>query len=196
MAGKKKYLSDDGLRYYDTLVKGELAKKASGADLDALEAKVDEMVAEGGEPNVIESITVNGTPVPVTGKAAAITTPTTVAELTDAVDYAKKADVPTTVAELTDAGDYALKTDVQSAVHYKGTVATYSALPSTGLVVGDLYNVEQADAAHGVRAGDNVVWNGSAWDVQAGTVDLSGYVQASDLVEITNAEIDAIVAGE
>ena len=196
MAGTKKYLSEDGLRYYDNLIQAKIDAKASDADLDALEAKVDQMIAEGGEPNVIESITVNGTPAPVANKVAAITTPTTVAEMSDAGTYAKKADVPTTVAELTDAGDYALKTDVQSAVHYKGTVATYSALPSTGLVVGDLYNVEQADSAHGVRAGDNVVWNGTGWDVQAGTIDLSGYVQASDLVEITNSEIDSIVAGE
>lgn len=177
MAGKKKYLDEDGLRYYDTLMRGKIDLKADAADLDALEDKVDDMIAEGGEPNVIEKVKVNGTAL--------------VPDATKAVDVT----VPTTVAELTDADDYAKKSDVTSAVKYKGTVATYAALPSANRAVGDLYNVEQADATHGVRAGDNVVWNGTAWDVQSGTVDLSDYVLESDLEAITNSEIDSIVEG-
>lgn len=79
-----------------------------------------------------------------------------------------------------------------SAVTYKGTVASYSALPTSGQTTGDMYNITAADSSHGIKAGDNVVWNGTDWDVQSGTVDLSGCVQNADA--ITNAEIDTIVA--
>lgn len=106
-----------------------------------------------------------------------------------------KADKATTLAGygITDAYTKAeVDGIVTSAVRYKGTKETYSDLPTSGNKVGDMWNITAADASHGVNAGDNVVWNGTSWDVQAGTVDLSGYVQASDV--ITNAEIDAIVA--
>lgn len=80
-----------------------------------------------------------------------------------------------------------------SAVHYKGTKTDYSALPTSGNQTGDMWNITNADATHGINAGDNVVWNGSSWDVQAGTVDLSSYVKTTDL--IANSDIDIIVAG-
>lgn len=90
--------------------------------------------------------------------------------------------------------DYAKKSDIASVYKYKGTVSTYAELPSSDQQVGDTYNVEAADASHNVKAGDNVSWNGTAWDVLAGTVDLSGYVEDADLVEITTVEIDNIIA--
>lgn len=60
---------------------------------------------------------------------------------------------------------------------YKGSVATYADLPTTGQKIGDVYNVETADPDHGIKAGDNVAWNGTKWDVLAGNHDLSGYAQ-------------------
>lgn len=90
--------------------------------------------------------------------------------------------------------DYAKKADIASVYKYKGTVSTYAELPSSDQQIGDTYNVETADAEHNVKAGDNVSWNGTAWDVLAGTVDLSGYVEDADLVEITTEEIDDIIA--
>ena len=42
------------------------------------------------------------------------------------------------------------------------------------------------------NAVDNVAWNGTTWDVLAGTVDLTAYMLASDLVAITNTELDDI----
>ena len=53
------------------------------------------------------------------------------------------------------------------AMHYKGQVATYSALPSSGNVQGDVWNVESD--------GHNYAWNGTGWDKLAGEVDLSDY---------------------
>lgn len=72
-----------------------------------------------------------------------------------------------------------------SAVKYRGSVASFSALPASGQSVGDMYNIKAAGGtdANGtaIRAGDNVVWNGSGWDDQAGTVDLSNYYTKSEV---------------
>lgn len=85
---------------------------------------------------------------------------------------------------------------------YKGTVATYSALPTADRATGDVYNVETADKANGIKAGDNVVWNGTGWDNLGGTVDLSAYATKDELANkvdkngtdrlITETEGDAI----
>lgn len=91
--------------------------------------------------------------------------------------------------------NYALKSDVSSALKYKGSKNTYAELSVSENVVGDVWNIVQADPSHNVKAGDNVAWNGTDWDVLSGTVDLSGYVQNSDLVEITTEEIDDIIDG-
>lgn len=60
--------------------------------------------------------------------------------------------------------------------HYKGNVATYGELPADA-EIGDVYNVQAADEANGVKAGDNVAWDGSAWDVLSGVFDLSAYAK-------------------
>lgn len=60
---------------------------------------------------------------------------------------------------------------------YKGSVAIYADLPTTGQKVGDVWNVETADPDHGIKAGDNVAWDGAQWDALGGNHDLSGYAQ-------------------
>lgn len=83
---------------------------------------------------------------------------------------------------------------VSGALHYKGSKDTYADLPTSGNSTGDVWNIVNADATHGVKAGDNVAWNGKSWDVLSGTVDLSAYMLTSDMEAITNSEIDTIVA--
>lgn len=83
---------------------------------------------------------------------------------------------------------------VSGALHYKGSKDTYADLPTSGNSTGDVWNIVNADATHGVKAGDNVAWNGESWDVLSGTVDLSAYMLTSDMEAITNSEIDTIVA--
>ncbi|MCH4096330.1 MAG: hypothetical protein LKE88_06765 [Acidaminococcus provencensis] len=72
-----------------------------------------------------------------------------------------------------------------SAVKYRGSVTSYSALPTTGLSTGDMYNVKAAGGtdANGtaIKAGDNLVYNGSGWDDQSGTVDLSNYYNRAEM---------------
>ena len=60
---------------------------------------------------------------------------------------------------------------------YKGSVATYADLPTTGQKVGYVWNVATADPDHGIKAGDNVAWDGAQWDILGGNHDLSGYAQ-------------------
>ena len=64
---------------------------------------------------------------------------------------------------------------ISSTFHYKGSVNTYADLPSSEQQVGDVWNVATADTTHGIKAGDNVCWDGNNWDVLSGVVDLSVY---------------------
>lgn len=80
--------------------------------------------------------------------------------------YLRKDDANTT---------YAKKSDISNVYKFKGTKTNYSELPTTGVVAGDVWNITNADAAHGIKAGDNVAWNGTAWDNLSGVTDLSGY---------------------
>lgn len=68
---------------------------------------------------------------------------------------------------------------LSSVLNYKGSVDNYSDLPADA-VKGDVYNVKNADTVHGVKAGDNVAFDGEAWDVLAGTVELSGYLTKTE----------------
>lgn len=70
---------------------------------------------------------------------------------------------------------------------YKGSVETYADLPTSGQKVGDVYNVKQADHNHKIKAGDNVAWDGTAWDILAGDTDLSGYAQLNSANTFTAA---------
>ena len=136
--------------------------------------KVDTLEANGGQPNVIETVKVNGAAVSVEGKAVNI-----------------------------DLSSYATKSDITSVYKYKGSVANYSELPSEGLVVGDVYDVQNADVANGVEAGANLAWNGSSWDNLGGKfdasalatkVELESYMLSADLIEATDDEVKALFA--
>ena len=111
-ASTKKFLDENGLLYYDGKIKGRLntkVDKVTGKGLstndltnelkqtyDETVSKVDQIIAEGGEPNVIETVKVNGTALtPDAEKAVNI----------DLSGYAKTTDLPTKVSDLTNDGD-------------------------------------------------------------------------------------------
>lgn len=75
---------------------------------------------------------------------------------------------------------------------YAGSVDNYSDLPVSGNNVGDVWNIVNADAAHQIKAGDNVIWNGKAWDNLSGFVDLSNYPTNED---VAKAVIDTTYSG-
>ena len=97
----------------------------------------------------------------------------------------------TNAKSYTDAEIGKVKAKMVAGMHYKGSVDNYSDLPTTN-EVGDMWNVKTASEHN--KAGDNVVWDGKEWDNQGGTIDLSGYVKDTDIVALTNEEIDTITA--
>lgn len=97
----------------------------------------------------------------------------------------------TNAKSYTDAEIDKVKAKMVAGMHYKGSVDNYSDLPTTN-EVGDMWNVKTASEHN--KAGDNVVWDGQAWDNQGGTIDLSDYVKDTDIVALTNEEIDTITA--
>lgn len=168
---------------YTTTEKSKLAGIAAGANNYALPTASDTVL---GGVKVGSNLTIsNGVLSAVQGSVdltpyakktdltgyATTTALASYAKTTDLASYAKTADIAST---------YAKKTDISTAFRYKGSVDTYSALPTNGVAVGDVYNITAADTGHGVKAGDNVAWNGNDWDNLSGVVDLSAYLKSSD----------------
>ena len=77
---------------------------------------------------------------------------------------------------------------VSAVMRYKGSKDTYDDLPAEGNVIGDVWNIATANIAQGIKAGDNVAWNGTGWDILGGAVDLSGYATKTDL----NGKVDKV----
>lgn len=126
--------------------------------------------------------------------------PTEVSAWTAWVEYAIKTDLDSTTTALTEKittvannlatheADFsnphkvtAEQLGLTTVYQYKGSVATYADLPTTGQKVGDVWNVETADPDHGIKAGDNVAWDGAQWDILGGNHDLSGYAQLNQV---------------
>lgn len=76
---------------------------------------------------------------------------------------------------------------IGAALKYKGSVATYSALPSTGQEIGDFWNV--------LDTGKNYAWTGTEWDDVSGIVDLSAYRTAAQQDVIDATKQDTLVSG-
>jgi len=90
--------------------------------------------------------------------------------------------------EFSNAEDYALKSDISTVYRYKGSLENDTALP-TNAELGDTYNLVSSDL---FGDGANVAWDGTKWDNLGSTIDLSGYVEKTELQEIGNEEIDTI----
>ncbi len=69
---------------------------------------------------------------------------------------------------------------VSGVLHYKGTKASSSALPSSGNVTGDVWHVTDTGAEY--------AWDGSVWQELGTAVDLSGYLQSSDIASWAKAD--------
>lgn len=122
-------LNSTGLQYLINRLKAMFATQDA---LDALDDRVDAIVAEGGEPNVIETVKVNGSALtPDANKAVDVPVPTTVAELSDSSDYAQTADIPTTTSALTNDGDGQSPFATQAYVGTNGGKIDYIAVNGT-----------------------------------------------------------------
>lgn len=79
---------------------------------------------------------------------------------------------------------------ISKVYRYKGSKQTYSQLLQVqSPVIGDVYNVVQADPVHDVNAGDNFAWDGTGWDNLRGIIDLSDYYTK----EQTDDKIDDVL---
>ena len=116
------------------------------ADADGLQSKEQfskvEGIEAGAQVNIIEKVSVNGSPLAISSKGVNV-----------------------------DLTNYVQKEDVASALRYQGSVATFDALPAEA-TKGDMYNVKAAwdDTEGHHAAGTNVAWSGTAWDAMATNV--------------------------
>ena len=130
-------------------------------------------IASGSQVNVLEGIQRNGNTVTITNKIANISVPTATSDLTNDSGFVTSSDV-----------DTAISAAMTTVMNYKGTKATVAELPSTGNTKGDVWHV--------TATGGEYAWDGIEWQELGSTVDLSGYVQSSDMVAITSTEINTI----
>ena len=170
----------------------------------------------------IDKIKVNGTEQTITNKAVDITVPTNTNQLTNGAGFItgiNSSDVTTALGytpyNSTNPSGYQTSSDVETAINTKisstykakGSV-TFANLPSaTSTNEGNVYNITDSftttsdfveGAGNTYPAGTNVVIINTTgttykYDVLAGFVDLSGYELSSNLVAVTNGEIDTIV---
>lgn len=188
-----KYLDNDGLLYLWGLIKAQVSNaaatkvdKESGKVLSSNDYTDDEKsklgnVAAGAQVNKIESIKVNGVVQDIKTKEVDITVPTDNASLANGAGYQKAAEVQ---AAINEALSGITGIDFQ----------IVSALPATGKK-GTIYLM-----AHSHGTGDSYdeyIWlpTSSKFEKIGNTdIDLSGYLKKTDMVAITNAEIDSITA--
>ena len=136
-----------------------------------------------GDENVIEAIQVNGVAITVSGKTVNIPVPTEadIRTLITGSGYQTSNDVDTAIAAAL-AGVTSIEFEV------------VQSLPQTG-EPGVIYLV--SNSGTGNNAYDEYIYisgdpSGSFEKIGSTSVDLSGYVQSSQMHALTNAEIDAI----
>lgn len=189
----KKYLDENGLLYFWQKIGNKFVAKETGKGLstndltNALKQTYDDtvstvagIVAEGGEPNVIEIVKVNGTALtPDSNKAVDVTVPTNNSQLTNGAGYQNASQVQTAINSAI-AGITGIEFEV------------VQSLPATG-ETGVIYLLSNGGSGQNIY--DEYIWVNNAFEkIGTTAVDLTNYVQFSDLVAITNAEIDTIVA--
>ena len=165
-----KYLDQNGLLYLWQKIKGGFVARESGKGLstnDYTDAEKAQVAAVASKAP-LASPDLTGTPTAPTAAAGTNTTQiATTAFVKSAVDTA-----------------------IGGVSQFRFEVV--AALPAAG-ETGIIYLVAHAHGAG--DAYDEYVWVGSAYEKIGNTdIDLSGYLLASDLVAITNAEIDAAAA--
>lgn len=180
----KKYLDNDGLLYFWQKVVNRFVAKDGNkvlSDENYTTAEKTKLagIETGAEVNDIAVIKVNNTAQTITNKEVNITVPTNNNQLTNGAGYQTASDV---------------SSSINSAI---GGITGISfeivqALPATG-EAGVIYLISNSGTSPNIY--DEYIYVNNAFEKIGTTdVDLSGYLQTSDLVAITNAEIDTIVA--
>ncbi len=196
MDDKKEYLGKNALAHLKLLIKEDLNNKvdkdgnkvlSSNDFTDDLKTKLENAPTQEDIPSLEGYAKENKIP-----DVSNFQTSEQVEEAITSKGYATESFVTEKGYQTADDVDKKINSKISTVMDYKGEVNTYEELPKEEVKKGDVYNVKTADETHGVKAGDNVAWNGTDWDVLAGTFDTTGLVKTSDLEEITNPEIDEI----
>ena len=172
------FLDDNGVSHFWEKIKNKFVAKVDGKGLSTNDytaeekAKLENIEKGANKTTVTDSLTSTSTTAALSAKQGKV--------LNEAINTVKNS-IPTKVSDFSDAGNYALKTDLTTVYKWKGSVATEADLPTSGMSVGDTYDI-QAKSSYG-EAGTNVAWTGSAWDSLGSTFKVE---------TITNAELDEI----
>lgn len=220
-----KYLDNNGLLYFWQQLKTKLAGKVdveTGKGLStndfttALKSKL-EGIEASADVNIIESITYNGTAVPITSKTAAVTGPTKTSDLTNDSGFITSQDISgkldksggTMTGTLTLSGaptanlhaatkkyvDDAIATSESGAAKFQGDLNAQSTLTNANYKKGWYWVVGTVGTYAGqvCEVGDMVYAiedKGASYSASDFTV-----IQTNlDIASITNAEIDTILA--
>ena len=156
---------------YTTTEKNKLAGLENYDDTE-----IKNQIAQAGK---IDTIKVNGTAQAVTNKTVELTIPTNNNQLTNGAGYQTEAQVNTLIAN----GIAGIQGISYSVV---------TSLPATG-EAGVIYLLANNGANPNIY--DEYIYVNNKFEKIGTTdIDLSGYVEFTDLVAITNAEIDALMA--
>lgn len=165
-------------------------------------------IATGAQVNVIEGIKVNGVTQELTNKIADITVPTKVSDLTNDSKFQTESQVSATVSAAvankvemgavntaisTATKDMATQTWVTTQlanINKKEVVTSIEAMTDTSTI----YLMANNKDTNDIYDEYIVLADGKVEKIGTTKVDLTGYVKETDLVAITNAEIDTICA--
>lgn len=167
--------------------------RAAASDLTALDGRVEDLeeaVGSGGSVDSKIATAIQGLDSSVTATSNQAISAVTITD--GKITASSKVTIPTNNNQLTNGAGYQTASDVSTAINnalsaamtYKGTKATVDALPTTGNKTGDVWHV--------TATGGEYAWSGTAWEELGSVMDLSDYVEDTDLVAITSTEINTI----
>ena len=141
------------------------------------DTEIKNQIAQAGKIDVIK---VNGAAQAVTNKTVELTIPTNNNQIANGAGYQTASDVNVLIAEAIG--------DIQGI-----SISIVTSLPATGQT-GVLYFVSNPEGEN-PNSYDEYIWLGSSYEkIGAIDLDLTGYLKSSDVVAITNSEIDTIIA--
>ena len=212
-------LSHFKLKLDNEFVEKEAGKGLSTNDYTTAEKTKLAGIDSNAEENVIESVVVNGTTATINNKVASVTIQAgaidtiSVNGTPQTIDANKNVDitVPTNTNQLTNGAGF-ITNAVNDLVNYYKKTETYTktevdnligsisglnllvvqTLPTQDISTSTIYLVPKSTAQTN-NVYDEYIYSNNAWELIGNTdVNLTNYVQFSDLVALTNNEIDTI----
>lgn len=208
---KTNYLGQNGLVYLITLIKNTFVKKVlktgsesdykvlSDNDLtDALKTNYDSAYTHStqlhapanAEANIIESVKVNGSPLPISSKSVDIAVPLISTDIkTDASSNLKTVSPKAVVDYVTESLSSVTSIDID--ILEEGEYGE-NGVPTVEGKKGVIYFVPLSNSEESDIYREYIYVNDNFEAIGTTAVDLSGYLQYADLVEFKNEEIDSI----